>query len=208
MKFYLSSYKFGNELEKFREFAKSNNKLGYIPNALDFSGADLQRKEQGIQKEMSELKDFGFQVELIDLKTYFGQKDKLERKLKKINGLFVRGGNSFILRQAMKLSGLDILLNKIKDNKEDFLYSGYSAGACVLAPNLKALKTIDDSTDMPYEGIEKVVFDGLKILDYIILPHYKSNHPESSKIDKGIEYCKKNNILFKPLRDGEVIVIE
>jgi hypothetical protein len=45
------------------------------------------------------------------------------------------------------------------------------------------------------------------ILDYIILPHYKSDHPESADIDKEVEFCKKNNP-SKTLKDDEVIIIE
>ena len=51
MKLYLSSYKFGNDTDKFKELMLlNNNKLGYIPNALDFTGADPVRTKQGIKK--------------------------------------------------------------------------------------------------------------------------------------------------------------
>jgi dipeptidase E len=208
MRLYLSSYKLGNELDRLKKLMpKNNNRLGYIPNALDFTGADPQRKEQGIRTEMDELKSLGFKVELIDLKKYFGKSDMLKRKLEKLGGVFVRGGNTFVLRQAMKLSGFD---NHIKElnKKDDFLYSGYSAGVCILAPSLKSLQIVDDPKDTPYKGLEKVIWDGLAILDYMILPHYESDHPESKDIDKEIQYCKKNKISYKPLRDGEVIIIE
>jgi dipeptidase E len=37
--------------------------------------------------------------------------------------------------------------------------------------------------------------------------HYKSDHPESTSIDKEVEYCEKNNIPYQTLKDGEVIVV-
>jgi len=40
------------------------------------------------------------------------------------------------------------------------------------------------------------------------MPHWDSNHPESVDIDKEIAYCKENNIQYKAIRDGEVIIIE
>ncbi len=181
--------------------------LGYIPNALDFSGADPARRELSIKKEVDLLRDLGFDVEVIDLQNYFGKSDKLKRKLDQLGGVFVRGGNTFVLRQAMKLSGFDEIIKSL-ENRDDFLYSGYSAGICVLAPDLHSLQIVDDATDMPYEGLKVVIWDGLEILDYIILPHYKSNHPESADIDKEVEYCKKHKIPFKTLRDGEVIIVE
>ncbi len=208
MKFYLSSYKLGNKVSKLQKMiSNSNRKIGYIPNALDFSGADPIRREEGIKKEINELESLGFEPELLDLKNYFGKEKALKNRLENLGGVFIRGGNTFILRQAMKLSGFDKLIKKL-NKKEDFLYSGYSAGVCILAPSLKPLQIVDDPKDFPYKEIEKAIWKGLGILDYIILPHYKSDHPESKDIDKEIKYCKKNKIRFKPLKDGEVIIIE
>ena len=53
MRFYLSSYKFGNEASRIAGLMPSgNNLIGYIPNAMDFSSADPVRKQQGIAKEV------------------------------------------------------------------------------------------------------------------------------------------------------------
>lgn len=40
------------------------------------------------------------------------------------------------------------------------------------------------------------------------MPHWDSDHPESADIEKEITYCKENNISYKAIRDGEVIIIE
>ncbi len=181
--------------------------IGYIPNALDYSTADPKRKIKHIERDMGDLRSLGFAVERLDLRDYFGQKNKLKQKLDSLGGVWVSGGNTFVLRQAMKLSGFDDVLLKLNSRK-DFLYAGYSAGVCVLAPSLEALQIVDNPKEMPYEGLEKVIFEGLGILDYIILPHYKSDHPESADIDKEVDYCKKHKIPFKTLSDGEVIIIE
>ena len=37
MKYYLSSYKIGNEIEKLKDLIPSNKRTAYISNALDFS---------------------------------------------------------------------------------------------------------------------------------------------------------------------------
>ena len=42
----------------------------------------------------------------------------------------------------------------------------------------------------------------------MILPHYKSDHQESKDIDKEVECYIQNKILFKVLKDGEVIIIK
>ncbi|HLD85169.1 MAG TPA: Type 1 glutamine amidotransferase-like domain-containing protein [archaeon] len=206
MKFYLSSYKIGNEPEKLKQLV-SNGKIGYISNALDFSSANKERRKKHIESDITDLRNLGLEVELLDLKAYFGKQSGLKKKIDKLGEVFVSGGNTFVLRQAMKLSGFDKIFKQLVKRK-DFLYAGYSAGICVLAPDLKALKIVDDPKDKPYRQVKQTIWKGLGFLDYIILPHYKSNHPESADIDKEVEYCKKNKIPFKTLRDGEVIIIK
>lgn len=203
MKFYLSSYKIGKETDKLKELARGK-KIGFIPNSLDY--VEPKARQESNEKNMKDLSDLGIDVEMLDLKDYFGKKEELKKKIDNLGGVWIRGGNTFVLRQAMKLSGFDEIIKNIK--RKDFLYGGYSAGICILAPNLKALQQVDKPDIMPYEESKEVILDGLGILDYIILPHYKSDHPESADIDKEVEFCKKNNIPFKTLRDGEVIIIE
>lgn len=155
---------------------------------------------------MKNLSNLGIDVEMLDLQGYFGKKKELKKKIDTLGGVWVRGGNVFVLRQAMKLSGFDEIIKNM--GRADFIYGGYSAGICILAPGLKALQQVDKSDIAPYAESREIIWDGLGILDYLILPHYKSAHPESADIDKVVEFCKKNNIPFKTLRDGEVIIIE
>tara|TARA_Y100000310_G_scaffold53810_1_gene49343 strand:+ start:340 stop:636 length:297 start_codon:yes stop_codon:yes gene_type:complete len=90
----------------------------------------------------------------------------------------------------------------------EIVYGGYSAGICVLAPTLKGLHIVDDPNAKQYGEEHETIWDGLGILDYTIAPHYDSDHPESEDVNKEIEYCKEHDIPYKPLRDGEVIIIE
>lgn len=43
------------------------------------------------------------------------------------------------------------------------------------------------------------------LIDYYIVPHYKSDHCETKLVDEMVEYYKTNNIKYKTLSDGEVI---
>ncbi|PIN73254.1 hypothetical protein COV20_03420 [Candidatus Woesearchaeota archaeon CG10_big_fil_rev_8_21_14_0_10_45_16] len=203
MKFYLSSYGIGKKAGELKRLARGR-KIGLILNALDHVKPG-ERKASN-EKNLKELSSLGLDVEILDLKDYFGKKQRLKEKIDTLGGVWVRGGNTFVLRQAMKLSGFDKIIKNL--NNKDFLYGGYSAGICVLAPSLEALQQVDDPSVMPYKESKETVWEGLGMLDYIILPHYRSDHPESADIDKEVEFCKKNKIPFKTLRDGEVIVIE
>ena len=107
----------------------------------------------------------------------------------------------------MKLSGFDNILQEYHRQKVNKIYGGYSAGICFLTPNLAGIDLVDEPICI-YPEIQKIVWQGLGILNYSIAPHYKSDHPDSSLITKSVEYFIKNKILFKVLEDGEVIVIE
>ena len=207
MKFYLSSYKLGNKEHILQQLLSPNKKIGYIPNALDSRKNDSVWKSQHIASDMKKISELGINVELLDLKIYFGKKDLLRKKIDSLSGVWISGGNVFILRQAMKLSGFDKILKEIS-TRTDFVYGGYSAAGCVLSLDLKVYKIVDDATEKPYSQLKRVIWTGLGLIPYAFLPHYKSNHPESIDVDKEVEYCKKNKIPFSTLKDGEVIIIE
>jgi len=205
MKMYLSSYRLGDESEQLKSMIPENNKAGFVSNALDSSVVDLERKKRSEETEMVVLRELGMDIELLDLRDYFGKEDSLREKVKEYDVIWVRGGNVFVLRQAMKLSGFDTILKELQE-RNDFLYGAYSAGVCVLGPTLDGYHLVDDATETPYEEQKEVLWDGLGILDYVFLPHYKSDHPESADIDKELEYCKEKCLPYRTARDGEVII--
>lgn len=205
MKFYLSSYKLGNEIDTLKELIPTNKKTAFVSNALDFS-SDLDRRKKSEQSDIDDLTGVGLDVELVDLRDYFGRQDELEKKLSEFGVIWVRGGNVFVLREAMKRSGFDVILKRLVP-KEGILFGGYSAGICILAPTLRGIELVDDPNAKPYGNEFETIFEGLNIIDYSIVPHYQSNHPESEKMEAVVKYMEQNKIPFKTLRDGEVIII-
>ncbi len=203
MKFYLSSYRMGNSVAKLRRMMPKNKKVGLILNALDYTSID----ERKVKEKIKVLNRIGFEPEILDLKMYFGKQKELEKKLAELGAVWVNGGNTFVLRQAMRLSSFDKIFNNLLKRK-DFLYGGYSAGICVLAKDLHGLEIVDDPHQRPYSKKYKIIWKGLGLLNYMILPHYKSKHAESRLITKTIQYFIDHKLLFKALRDGEVIIIE
>lgn len=203
MKYYLSSFKFGKEKHQFKELAPTN-RIAIIPNALDFRDVDSDRTRQSIKNKMLQLSKLGFDPEIVDLKDYFEHKYRLKHLIDTIGVVFILGGNVFVLRQAMKLSGLDEILLSHK-NDHNFLYSGYSAAGCVLAPSLKQYKLVGDHTQAPYPD-QDTILAGLGLADFAFMPHWDSDHPESLQIGEAIEYCKQHNIKYKALRDDDVLI--
>lgn len=206
MKFYLSSYKLGRETERLEKLIPQNKKTAYIDNARDFS-TDLEKRRQGAESDIRELSDLGLEVEPLDLRDYFGQRDRLRTKISEFGVIWVVGGNLFVLRQAFRLSGFDEIIRELARRK-DILYGGYSAGICILAPTLRGIDLMDDISSKPYGEQYDTIWDGLGLVGYSIVPHYKSDHPESEAASKVVEFMLENKMPFRALRDGEAIIIQ
>jgi len=206
MKLYLSSYGLGNNPQQLVDLIGNNKKVAVIPNALDFS-TDIERRNEGVRREINDLKKLGLQPEEVDLRDYFDKPQELRTKLSKFGTIWVRGGNTFILRRAFKQSGMDEWLVGQKDNKE-LVYAGYSAGVCVLSPSLKGSDITDDPNIISEGYKPEIIWEGLSLIGFAFAPHYMSNHPESESVGREVEWYTKNGIKFKALHDGEVIVIK
>ena len=201
MVLYLSSQKFGNDTGYLEEWlCNHDNKILLIYNALEAKGEEVIQRNSREDKES--LEKIGFDVKVIDLKNYFGKEEKLGSDFKKYNACCVMGGNVFILRQAMKYSGFDKFL-KNKRNK-DYLYIGYSSGACVLSKDINILNQVDAPISFYQE--DDIIYRGLGLIDYVFIPHYQSNYHKVHLIEEVVERCKENNINYKAVKDGEVII--
>lgn len=205
MRLYLSSYKLGNYPNELVKLTGEKAKIAIIGNAGDHFGNIKERKES-IQRQATSLSNIGLIPQEIDLRKYFGKEKELESKLNKFGAVWIKGGNTFVLRRAMKLSGFDKIIKKML-KKDEIVYSGFSAGWCILSSSLRGLEIVDDPTIVPVGYPKKVEWKGLGLINYSACPHYKSDHPESADVDKEVKFYKQNKIPYKVLRDGEVIVV-
>lgn len=206
MRLFLSSQDFGNYGEIARKLAGKNNLLAYIKNAED----DLPPKERN-SRTLDKKKMFeavGFQFEELDLRNYFGKSEELQAKLDNFGSVFSAGGNTFILRRAMKASGFDEIIKKML-NEDRILYGGWSAGACVAATSLHGIENGDrpqPSVVPKNYPVKEIIWEGLGLVDFMIVPHYKSTWFEK-EADLTIEYLKEHKRPHRVLKDGQVIVI-
>ena len=206
MKLYLSSYRLGDNPQRLAELANDNKKVAVIANAMDFLVDEIGRK-QSVEREIIDLRNLGLEPEEVDLRDYFGKPDKLEEKLSEYGLLWVRGGNVFVLSRAYRESGMDKWLINHKKDKE-LVYGGYSAGVCVLSPELRGLEIVDNPNTIPEGYKEEIVWEGVGLIDFAFAPHYMSNHPEAEAVSRLVEYDKEKGIEFKALKDGEIIIQE
>jgi dipeptidase E len=208
MKFYLSSFKVGDEANKLLKLTQNGNRRAvYISNAMDYI-SDLEARNRYNADDISELEMLGFKVQTLDLRQYFGKTKELEKAIKEYDVIWVSGGNAFVLAQAMKLSGLDVIIRRLYEEKADVVYGGYSAATYILGPSLKGFHIVDNPNEKPYGEQYETIWEGLGIINYTIAPHYCSEHFESDAVGRSVMYLIDNKILFIALRDGEAIVIE
>lgn len=203
MKFYLSSFKIGNDPDQLKYLLSNNTRAIYISNGLDFANQENQKKHH--DWDLRELKEIGISAEHLDLRKYFGKQDELWSKLQGTDLIYVSGGNVYDLRIAMRLSGLDEILKKLINTNK--VYAGYSAAVCVLSPTLKGYHLVDDPNLKTY-GDYETMWDGLDLVDWQFAPHFDSDHSESADINEEISYYKEHNMSYKTLKDGEVIVVD
>lgn len=205
MRLYLSSYRLGSNPEVLTSMITGDKRAALILNARDyFSPED---RESGRIEQTSELKKIGINAAEIDLRNYFGRQNDLEKELEQFDAVWIPGGNSFLLRHAMRESGFDTTIkNLLQEDK--IVYAGYSAGIVVLCETLKGIEIVDDIKYVKEIYNAEPVWSGLGILPYSIAPHYKSDHPESDLIDKLVEYFIKEKIPYKTLSDGDAIIIK
>lgn len=184
---------------------RGNKRCALILNARDyFSPED---RGVGLIQQTEELTRLGIEAEEIDLRKYFEKSEELKTKLEEFDAVWVPGGNSFLLLHAMKESGFDEIIKQFL-SEDKFVYAGYSAGIVVLCETLRGIEIVDDVKYVREIYNSDPKWEAIGILPYSIAPHYKSNHPETELIDKVVEYFEKENISYKALKDGEVIVVE
>lgn len=184
---------------------EGRTKVAVINNAKD--GLPAESRQVRVSEQFAKFRDLGLEPKEIDLRDYFVDNSGLHEALRAFDLVWVTGGNVFILRKAFQQSGLDAFFSTAI-NEGDFIYGGFSAGVCVLAPSLHGIELVDDEHWQAEGYTSETVWEGLNILPYHVAPHYQSEHPESEDIDKVVNYWQKHNMPYKTIRDGEVIIVD
>lgn len=204
MKLYLSSYGLGEHPEKLKELVGENKTAAVIVNAQDL--ATEEKRQDRLERAEQEMASLGFQPEELDLRSYFGRPEELADDLRRYGLLWIRGGNVFVLRRAMRQSGFDLCIKELVES-EKLVYAGFSAGSCVAAPDLRGIELVDDAENVPAGYDSEITWEGLNLIDFAIAPHYRSDHYESEAIERTVEYFKVHDIQHEALRDGQAIVV-
>ena len=203
MRLYLSSYELGDHPSAFTALVRGNGHGWLIMNAL--GGADPEMRHRETARQVSALAGLGLAASELDLRVH--DAESLSATFAHPDFLWVRGGNVFTLRAAMARSGADALIVE-QLGLDAFVYAGFSAGACVLAPSLAGLEACD-STEDAVSLYGTVGFDGLGILDRPFVPHLGSpKHPESAALTRVAKGYALEDKPYWALRDGDALVVD
>tara|TARA_Y100000814_G_C12273976_1_gene382809 strand:- start:174 stop:878 length:705 start_codon:yes stop_codon:yes gene_type:complete len=129
--------------------------------------------------------------------------EDLKESLEKCDGIFIGGGNTFLLLNKLyQFSLIDILKNKIDSG---IPYLGTSAGTNICG------MTIGTSNDMPIIHVNS--FEALGIIHFNINPHYLDpidglEHMGESRETRINEFHKLNDQVVIGLREGSYLQVK
>jgi len=199
VRLYLSSSGTGNHHDRLVALAPPGARACVILNALDnFPRA----REEWSAEQTAALESLGFVPQQLDLRNYFDSPDGLASALTVAGLIWVSGGNSFLLRVAMRRSGFDAAVRTLLAS-DSIVYAGFSAAVCCAAPTLRGIEFVDD----PNETSEPV-WDGLGLIDYNVAVHYGCKDAQGEGIERSIAYWRMHHLPYITLRDGEAVVVD
>jgi len=213
---FLSSYRFGAHVDRYVELMGGPGPVAVIANAAD--AWPTRARESAVVSDIVPLRKLGFTPEEVDLRGFVGRPAELADALSRFRSVWVRGGNTFVLRAQLARSGGDRVLTDLVRGGS-LAYAGYSAGACVMAPSLVGVDSADDPAEVPPTCGVGPRWDGLGLVEFAIVPHC----PPVDGVDPGtgpdmanpgdesarmVEACRAAGVPYRCLTDDQAIVMD
>jgi dipeptidase E len=206
MRLYLSSFRMGDHPQELVRLAGEAARVAVIANAVD--GAPAEVRLGAVGQEIRALTELGMRPEEVDLRDHTRDRERMRRTLDDYDALWLRGGNVFVLRHALRASGADkLIVDALR--RDTVVFAGYSAGPCVLAPSLRGLERCDDATEVTRLHGAEPMWDGLGVLAHAFVPHVESpGHPETEALTAVAEHYRQTGVPHVALRDGQAMVVD
>jgi dipeptidase E len=204
VRLYLSSFKLGNRPDRLVSLIGSGKSVAVIMNALDHAP---DHRAPWLAAQIDALTGLGLTATELDLRHYFDKPGEPTSALRRVDAVWINGGNAFLLRSAMRRSGFDEAIRTLLA-ADRIVYAGFSAAACCASPTLRGAELVDNPNVVGQTYGTEVIWAGLALTDRNIIVHYKSDHPESPGADKEAQYCLDHDIPYTPIRDGEAFVVD
>lgn len=203
MRLYLSSFRFGSHPEKLVELS-NGGPVAIISNALDFIPDEARSTyEREVYSPHEEFAALGLATSDLDLRRYFGNSERLRGELEKFGLVWVIGGNAFLLMRALSQSGFSELIREMLI-RDEIAYGGFSAGSVVATPTLRGIELMDDPLQLAHGYNPEPCWAGMGLVDFSIVPHYRSEHHEAEAAEAAVSYMERNKLNFRAMADGDV----
>lgn len=205
VRLYLSSFRMGRCPSRLRDLTRGGHQAAVIANAMD--GQPDDQRQAGVAREVAELEQLGFRPDHLDLRDHF-ERDDIGDRLDRYDLLWLRGGNVFMLRYALRRSRADDAISD-RLRADSVCYGGYSAGPCVLSGPLAGFAEVDDPAVVIGAYGEPAPEHGLDILQWVFVPHVESpGHPETEACERVAASYADAGVAVRTFRDGEVLVVD
>lgn len=172
-----------------------NKKLLYI-----YTAAELKKGESWQETDRKSLVKAGFDV--IDYTITGKTKEVIKKDVQKVDVIYFGGGNTFYLLQQIQLTkSASVFRNAVKAGK---IYIGTSAGSIVAGPDIYPSYKLDNLRKAPkIKG-----YKGLSLVDFIIFPHWGSEHFRSRYLNQRLSHNYHTKNKFILLNDYQYLQIE
>jgi dipeptidase E len=204
MKLYLSSYRLGENPGALRRLVGRPGRAVLVFNALDGYGAERLKNSE---REVDDIAALGYKCAELDLREYFEDFEGLRARLQAVDLIWVVGGNTFVLARAMTQSRFGEAISELLALNR-IVYAGYSAGVCVIGPDLDGCHLMDDPDVIPDGYSLSAPLTTLGWLPWRIIPHWRSDHDEAPLAERAVEHLLAAGLPLQALRDGQAFVVD
>jgi dipeptidase E len=207
MRLYLSSHHIGERTGALLAMLGNPGgaRAAVIANGFDGMPEPARRIAEEHFDPALALGGLGIRAEPLDLRAYFGDPEALRRRLLAFDLVWVTGGNAFVLRRAMKQSRFDAVIAGLLE-EDTLIYAGDGAGSVVAGANLRGFELVDDPFEVPDGYDDYLIWPGLGLVPFALVPHPGCNRPESAGAERLVNYLRARRLPYRALCDGEVVV--
>jgi dipeptidase E len=171
-----------------------------ITFALIENAADVEEGSEAWLGEFREaIRRQGYQVEMVDLRTWQDNRTGLYEKLASKDVIWLGGGNTYYLRWILRETGADDMIKELVKNGK--VYAGWSAGAMVAGPTLQHIEAMETRMAAP-----ECILDGLHLTNVVVVPHI-DNKDFIESANKTNQLLTQAGYITVPLRDDQALVI-
>jgi len=169
-----------------------------ITVAFVSTAAKSQENLDYVKKDWNIMRDeMGFNVEEIDIE---GKKESEVMKLLEFKDIiFVEGGNTFYLLNAMRKCNFEKIIRKLL--KKGKVYIGASAGSIVAGRTIKTANWKDGDKNI----VNLKSLKGLNLVPFDIFVHYQPEHAEIIKKNMPFKWQRRK---LKIITDDQAILVQ